>query len=116
MENKNFTTKPTPKDWPRIASAVFYVDAAKAIDWLCTVFGFEVRLKVEGEGGTIVHSELDFGPDGLIMVASESSKHPKGTDHNCSPRSVGGKNTQSLMAFVDDVDAHCAHAREHGAT
>lgn len=116
MKNNNFTTKPTPKDWPRVAASVFYQDAAKAIDWLCTAFGFEIRLKVEGEAGTIVHSELDFGPDGMVMVSSEASKHRPDTDHNKSPRSVGGANTQALMAFVDDCDAHCAHARAHGAT
>ena len=34
---------------------------------LCAAFGFEVRLKIEGEGGRIEHSELEFG-EGLIMV------------------------------------------------
>ena len=52
---------PTPADWPRISSSVFYDDAGAAIDWLCRAFGFEVRLKVEGEGGRIEHSELVFG-------------------------------------------------------
>ena len=102
--------KPPPKDWPRISSALVYDDAATAIDWLCRAFGFTVRLKVEGEGGTIVHSELDFG-EALIMVSS-TGRRPA----YVSPRSIGGKNTQSLLVFVDDVDAHCAHARASGAT
>lgn len=34
----------------------------------------------------------------------------------CSPRAVGGANTQSLCVRVDDVDAHCARARAAGAT
>ena len=59
--------KPTPAGWPRLSSGIYYRDAGKAIDWLCEAFGFEVRLKVEGEGGSIVHSELAFG-DGLVMV------------------------------------------------
>ena len=59
--------KKPPEGWPRITAAVFYDDAAKAIDWLCAAFGFEVRLKVEGEGGRIEHSELTFG-EGVIMV------------------------------------------------
>ena len=41
--------KDTPKGWPRITTAIFYQDAAAAIDWLCAAFGFEVRLKIEGE-------------------------------------------------------------------
>ena len=61
-------TKPTPPDWPRISSSLYYDDAAAAIDWLCDAFGFEVRLKVEGEGGRIEHSELVYG-DGVVMVA-----------------------------------------------
>jgi uncharacterized glyoxalase superfamily protein PhnB len=32
-----------------------------------------------------------------------------------SPRSLGGANTQSLFAYVDDVDAHFARARASGA-
>jgi uncharacterized glyoxalase superfamily protein PhnB len=114
MQNKDFTTKPAPADWPRLSTALWYRDAAKAIDWLCEVFGFEVRLKIEGDGGTIVHSELEFGPDALLMVGGEDGKDPTGT-HRKSPASLGGANTQSVMLFVDDVDAHCAHAREHGA-
>ena len=35
--------KPTPKDWPRLSSAVFYRDAAAAIDWLCAAFDLQVR-------------------------------------------------------------------------
>ena len=105
--------EPTPKDWPRISSAVFYEDAARAIDFLCRAFGFEVRLKVEGEGGTIEHSELTFG-EGLIMVGSTS--HRPGREFCGSPRAVGGINTQSLCLYVDDVDALCERARAAGAT
>jgi uncharacterized glyoxalase superfamily protein PhnB len=109
--------KPTPPGWPRISSALFYQDPARAIDWLCRAFGFEVRIKVEGEGGTIVHSELELGPDGLIMVGGERPPdHRPEATHRKSPRSLDGANTQCVMAFVDDVDAHYAHAREVGAT
>lgn len=33
-----------------------------------------------------------------------------------SPASLRGACTQSIMFFVDDADAHCAHARARGAT
>jgi uncharacterized glyoxalase superfamily protein PhnB len=108
--------KPTPKGWPRISSAVFYDDAAAAIDWLCETFGFEVRLKVEGEGGRIEHSELTYG-EGLIMVGSTQVRaereHPVPAR---SPQSLPDRaNTQALCVIVDDTDAHCAHARAAGA-
>jgi uncharacterized glyoxalase superfamily protein PhnB len=104
----------TTPGWPRISSAIFYDDAAAAIDWLCDAFGFEVRLKVEGEGGAIEHSELIF-EDGLIMVGSAGRGDRPGTQQMLSPKSMQGGNTQNLCVFVDDVDAHCAHARAAGA-
>lgn len=109
--------KATPAGWPRISSCVFYQDPKAAIDWLCRAFGFEVRLKVEGPDGSIVHSELTFD-SGMIMVGGTSRR-----DAGCeayqpflhSPRELEGANTQSMCLFVDDADSHCAHAREQGA-
>ncbi len=102
--------KPTPPDWPRISTSLYYDEAGEAIDWLCRAFGFEVRLKVEGEGGRIEHSELEYG-EGLIMVSESKGSMP----HSASPSQVGGANTQNLMVYVDDVEAHQARAREAGA-
>jgi uncharacterized glyoxalase superfamily protein PhnB len=111
--------KPTPPGWPRISSALFYVDPKRAIDWLCKAFGFEVRLLVEGQDGRVEHSELDYG-DGLIMVGSAGADAAKPEQDwrglSASPNSIGGRYTQSLCVYVDDVDAHCAHARAAGAT
>jgi len=107
--------KKPPEGWPRISSAVFYDDPNQAIVWLCRAFGFEVQLKVEGEGGRIEHSELRFG-EGLVMVSnSGGSSERKAPLPAKSPRSVGGVNTQMMGIFVDDVDAHCERARAAGA-
>jgi uncharacterized glyoxalase superfamily protein PhnB len=111
--------KPTPKGWPRLSSAVFYDEASKAIDWLCKAFGFEVALRVEGPDGKIAHSQLTLG-EGLIMVSDLGKNSGRaarpGDLLRASPRELGGKVTQSIMAYVDDVDAHCARARAAGAT
>ena len=104
--------KPSPSNWPRISSAIYYVDAPAAIDWLCRAFGFEVRLKIEGEGGSIQHSELTYG-EGVIMVAQGGL--PDKPSFRQSPRSINGANTQNMMIYVDDVEAHCAQARAAGA-
>jgi uncharacterized glyoxalase superfamily protein PhnB len=108
----SIASKPLPKGWPRISSSLSYEKAAPAIDWLCTAFGFEVRLKIEGENGVIEHSELELG-GGLIMLGdARRTERP----HLKSPKQVGGVNTQTLMVYVDDVDAHCERARKAGAT
>jgi uncharacterized glyoxalase superfamily protein PhnB len=107
--------KLTPSDWPRCSSAVYYQDAAAAIQWLCDAFGFTVRIKVEGENGRIEHSELTFG-EGLVMVAQEDPDSPRLWKAAMrSPRSLGGASTQSIMIYVDDADAHCQQARSRGA-
>ena len=104
--------KPPPSNWPRISSAVYYEEAAEAIDWLCRAFGFEVRLKVVGEDGRIKHSQLMYG-EGLVMVAQVDA--PGKPSFRRSPRSLGGAQTQNMMIFVDDADTHCEHARAAGA-
>lgn len=106
--------KTTPKGWPRISSSIYYEDAHAAIDWLCRAFGFRVRLKVEGEGGRVEHSELEFG-DGVVMVGDIAGKGDK-LSFARYPGQVGGGNTQNLFVYVDDVEAHCRRAREAGAT
>ena len=89
--------KPPPSGWPQATSSLFYREPAKAIDWLCEAFGFEVRLKVEGEPGEAVEPGREF-----------KARH-------ASPLDVGGRVTQAICMFVDDADAHCAQARAHGA-
>jgi uncharacterized glyoxalase superfamily protein PhnB len=101
--------KALPDGWPRITSALIYDDARAAIDWLCRVFDFELRLLVETGDGGVAHCELVYG-DGVIMVAD-----PGAQPYFRSPSSAGG-NTQTLMVYVDDIDAHCAKSRAAGAT
>lgn len=103
--------KPTPPGWPRISSAVWYDEPKAAIEWLSRAFGFEVRVLVEDEHGVVQHSELTFG-EGLIMVTGGSQeKFPLGK----APPTAGGANTQALMVYVDDVDAHFERAKAAGA-
>jgi uncharacterized glyoxalase superfamily protein PhnB len=104
--------KLTPAGWPRISSAIYYDNAVQAIDWLCSAFGFEVRLKIQSDDGAVQHSELTYG-DGVIMVGQTGlDKKP---DHRKSPRALGGANTQGMMVYVEDAEAHCTRARKAGA-
>jgi uncharacterized glyoxalase superfamily protein PhnB len=105
--------KAPPVGWPRLSASVFYDDPQAAITWLCSAFGFEVRLKVEGDDGTIHHSELCFG-EALVMVGGASGTEPLQSAYR-SPRSLGGAVTQALALHVGEVDAHHARAVAAGA-
>jgi uncharacterized glyoxalase superfamily protein PhnB len=105
--------KPPPKGWPRMSSSVFYADPHAGIDWLCKAFGFELRLKVEGDEGDVVHSELMLD-EALVMVGSATGKQPWQENYR-TPQSIGGAITQALCLYIDDVDAHHARSLAAGA-
>lgn len=107
--------KAPPQGWPRIASSLFYEDANAAIAWLVRAFGFTVQLKVDGPDGRVLHSQLRYG-DGLIMVGEGSRERSERFGLPLSsPKACGGVNTQMLMLYVDDAQAHCEQARASGA-
>jgi uncharacterized glyoxalase superfamily protein PhnB len=90
---------------------VCYQDSKAAFHWLEAAFGFEPLFVILDADGNLAHSEMTFG-NSVVMVGNEWS-----VDHK-SPKSVGGKNTQTVhvqLAEGEDVDAHCERAREAGA-
>lgn len=76
-----------------------YPDVNQAAAWLCDAFGFSVRLRIDnhrvqlnvGEGAVIVREMRPNEMDALL-----------GLGHSVTVR-------------VEDVDAHCNRARNHGA-
>jgi len=105
-----------PAGWPRLSASLYYDNARAAIAWLVEAFGFEVQLLVDGADGSVAHSQLVFG-EALIMVGEGgAARAPRFGVAQRSPRHLGGANSQSLLLYVDDVDAHCARARAAGAT
>jgi uncharacterized glyoxalase superfamily protein PhnB len=76
-----------------------YPDVDEAAAWLCSAFGFTVRLRIfhhriqmnVGEGALVVREFREGEADASLGIGN------------------------SVMIRVDDADAHCQHAREHGA-
>lgn len=101
-------------DHPRgkgLSSALSYQDPKAAFRWLEEAFGFEPLFVLLDADGNLAHSEMGFG-NSTLMVGSEW------TDDHKSPKSIGGKNTQSVhiqLAAGEDIDAHCEKARVAGA-
>jgi len=94
---------------PTFRSALFYQDPKAAIAWLEKAFDFELSMLLEDADGNLAHSQMSFG-DSYVMIGQEWS-----ADHK-SPKSVGGKNTQTVNIHIDtDIDAHFARAKAAGA-
>ncbi len=99
-----------PENMPRITPNLFYDDLAAALEFLGKAFGFETRMSMPGPDGSIMHAEMQI-EDGVIMMS------PTGDNESwTTPKSQGGRVTQSLYIYVDDVDGHCAKATSAGAT
>ena len=74
-----------------------YDDVPAAARWLCEAFGFRERLRIFGH-----RVQLTFGSGALVVREPREGETVPGSGH-------------SVMVRVDDADAHCARAREHGA-
>jgi uncharacterized glyoxalase superfamily protein PhnB len=72
-----------------------YPDVGAAIDWLCSTFGFSLRLRIANH-----RAQLNVG-DGAIVIAEQAGP--------------AGKDSHSVMVRVENVDSHYAHAVQHGA-
>jgi uncharacterized glyoxalase superfamily protein PhnB len=91
-----------------------YRDASAAIEWLCQTFGFEKRLVVPNEDGTIAHAELSFG-NGMIMLGSVLKNETEFGRLMKQPDEIDGAETQSAYVVVNDADAVYARAKAAGA-
>jgi uncharacterized glyoxalase superfamily protein PhnB len=101
--------KTPPKGIPQCSPYLHYADPRAALEWLCEAFDLEERVRVPDANGNVAHAEARFGK-ALFMLGPASPE--QGTR---SPRDLMAVN-QSLYVYVEDVDAHCDHARAAGAT
>ena len=105
----------------RIVPMIAYEDAAAAIDWLTTAFGFREREEQRhtDHAGTVTHAELER--DGaIVMLATPNEQYqgPKRHRGTCEAAGRWQANpwvVDGLFVTVDDVDAHYAQATSAGA-
>ncbi len=96
---------PLPPNTQRVIPYLFYKNGRSAVDFIAKAFGFEVRNVMGGPGDSVMHAELGFR-DSVVYLGT-----PPG-------QKAAGKLPQrnaSVLVYVDDVDAHCARARQAGA-
>jgi PhnB protein len=104
---------------PTVVPYLAYEDGVAALEWLVRVFGFEERVRMLDDAGRLMHGEVVLG-DGLVMLASPTpdyegpARHrercPQAAKWSQAPWLING-----VVVYVDDVDAHHAHARDRGA-
>ncbi len=99
-----------------------YEDAAGAIDWLCTAFGFEEdrSVRLTGEDGIVGHAEIER--DGArVMLATPNADYqgPRRHRETCEAAARWLDNPwviDGVFVEVDDVDSHYDSAVAAGAT
>ena len=106
-------TAPAAGSRTPIIPCLRYRDAAAAIDWLCSTFGFERQAVHSGPDGSIVHAQLSFG-NGMIMLGSVGNASEWGRLIR-QPDEIGGAETQSAYLVVSDADAVHDRAKTAGA-
>lgn len=94
-------------DAPTLYPTMLYEDARAAVAQLEEAFGFRRLALYEADDGTVMHAELSYG-NGAVMLGS------KGREGVFS-EAMRGTGPVGTYVVVQDVDAHCARAREAGA-
>ena len=107
-------------NYPDVIPMIAYEDGPKAMDWLSSAFGFTERARMLDNSGRLSHGEMQAG-DGVIMLATPTPDYqaPRHHRESCEPArkwSTVPYVVDGLLVYVDDVDAHFARAKQHGAT
>ncbi|MFN0095594.1 MAG: VOC family protein [Dehalococcoidia bacterium] len=89
--------------WPCLT----YDDAPAAIAWLGQAFGFEAKLVVANEDGTVGHAELLLDGAGIMLGSARREVQRK---------AAGGVGTGEIYVATDRLDAIWASAQAAGAT
>ena len=85
---------------------LYYEDAGAAVDWMVRVLGFEPGPRFVNEKGIVAEAEASVGGQPFWL-----SGHGPGYWDSKGHRPDG-----LIIVWVDDVDAHHAHAVAAGAT
>lgn len=84
-----------------VIPVLIYPDVREAVTWLGAAFGFAERVRI----GENHRAQLQFGEGAVIVAEARGDRRP--------PRP--GEVTHSVTVRVEDAQAHCERAREHGA-
>lgn len=95
-----------------VISGMRYERCQEAIEWLCTVLGFEKHAVYNGPDGTVQHAELTFG-GGMIMLGP--IRETPFSPYMVQPSAVNGRETRSAYLVVADPDVRVIYTRAQKA-
>ena len=78
-----------------VIPVIAYADLGEAVDWLCDVFGFTVRVRIGDH-----RAQLNVGDGAVVLRQADKGAAESG---------------DSVMVRVEDVDGHCERAKQRGA-
>ncbi len=90
-----------------------YRNCLVAIEWLCSVLGFEKQAVYLGENDSVMHAQLTFG-NGMIMLGSESNQSEY-SPYAAMPDDLDGREMRSVSLLVSDCDPVYARVKKAGA-
>ena len=93
-----------PRVLARLSVALYYDDPQAAARWLARVFGLTSWDQIPAEGSPRDWIELHVGSVAILLFALDGK------------RAADEPVTHAVWVYVDDLDAHFAHAKANGAT
>jgi uncharacterized glyoxalase superfamily protein PhnB len=107
VQSERPAAKPANMSW--VSPYLVVRDAAKALDFYQTAFGFQKKEAIPGPDGRIAHAEVVWNGC-VVMLGSERDGTP------CkAPVSSGTQPPVNLYVYCEDVDALYARATTAGA-
>ena len=100
--------KAVPAGHQRLMPYFFYADVQASLEFLVNAFGFEVISVHKMPDGTIANAQARYGEAVVMMGPAQKAFG------FASPSTLPYLHSGTVV-YVDDVDAHCRHARAAGA-
>ena len=99
-----------------VVPVLVYDDIGRAIEWLCTTFGFVERFRY-GPDGSPAGAQLAVGGGSVFLTSPRVGQSPKWADHAVFRAPRSDEVTHTVCVHVADVDglyqrvraARCAH-------
>ena len=104
----------------RVIPMLSYEDAGGSADWIASAFGLHETGRWADDDGTVTHVNMELdGSEFMLGLPTREYQSPRHHAQVCeharrwseTPYIVDG-----VLVYVDDLDAHYAHAKEAGAS